>query len=211
MFHKLLKLLCVWRYPRYAGDLFRRYFFSTVLRGRGVIVGEQVVWYGQPILSRIRGSTMKIGSKCRICSRSSDTALGVNHPVIIRTLTPKARITIGDGVRMSGTTVCAASTVEIGSRCVIGANVTIVDTDFHSLDPAMRSSANDATHAMAKAVSIGNDVFLGVNSIILKGVTVGHGAVIGAGSVVSSDVPPFAIFAGNPARQIGSVEKHRQP
>jgi acetyltransferase-like isoleucine patch superfamily enzyme len=123
----------------------------------------------------------------------------VNHPVVIRTLASGAAIVMGDGVRMSGTTICAASRVVIGRRCVIGANVTIADTDFHSLDSSVRSSPNDAQQARTKPVEIGEDVFIGGGSYILKGVTVGHRAVIGAGSVVTRSVPDDAIVAGNPA------------
>ena len=103
---------------------------------------------------------------------------------------------------MSGTTICAAERVVVGDRCVIGANVTIVDTDFHSLDPTIRSSPDDARMAKVKPVIIGNDVFIGGGSYILKGVTVGDGAVIGAASVVTRDVTAGAIVAGNPARPV---------
>lgn len=140
-------------------------------------------------------------------SRSSHTALGVNHPVILRTLMPGAVLRIGSGVRMSGTTVCAAEYVAIGDRCLFGANVTVADTDFHSLDPVTRSSpAEDAKHASHKPVEIEDDVFIGNASIILKGVRISKGAVIGAGSVVTKDVPAMTIVAGNPAKPIGSVE-----
>jgi acetyltransferase-like isoleucine patch superfamily enzyme len=107
---------------------------------------------------------------------------------------------------MSGTTICAAVRVVIGDRCKIGANVTIVDTDFHSLDPSIRSSSEDARSAKAKPVEIGNDVFIGGGCYILKGVKIGDRAVIGAASVVTHDVPPDMIVAGNPAREVARLE-----
>jgi len=110
---------------------------------------------------------------------------------------------------MSGTTICAARSVIIGDRCVIGANATIVDTDFHSIDPLDRASQVDADLASCREVLIGDDVFIGGGSYILKGVRIGNGAVIGAGSVVTKDVPPLAIVAGNPARVVGTVQKRR--
>jgi len=97
--------------------------------------------------------------------------------------------------------------VAIGDRCVIGANATIVDTDFHSIDPANRSSQDDADLASCREVWIGDDVFVGGGSFILKGVRVGSGAVIGAGSVVTKDVPAMAIVGGNPARVVGAVQQ----
>jgi acetyltransferase-like isoleucine patch superfamily enzyme len=73
------------------------------------------------------------------------------------------------------------------------------------LDAALRSSPADASHAATSPVTIGSDVFIGGRSIILKGVQIGQGAVIGAGSIVTKDVPEWNIVAGNPARSVGSV------
>jgi len=175
-------------------------------RSRGIVLGTKIVWLGMPIITTIKGASLSIGDQSVLCSRSTQTALGVNHSVVIRTLNPDAIIMIGSKVRMSGTSICAATKIIIGDRCVIGANATIVDTDFHSLDPIMRSSHDDAKHAISKPVIIGNDVFIGSNSTILKGVTIGDGAIIGAGSVVTIDVPNGVIAAGNPAKLIGQIE-----
>jgi len=156
-------------------------------------------------MTTVKGSSLSIGDQSLICSRSTQTALGVNHPVVIRTLTTDAVITIGSKVRMSGTTICAAKKIIIGDRCVIGANATIVDTDFHSLNPSIRSSPDDSRHAISKPVIIESDVFIGGNSTILKGVCIGFGAIIGSNSVVTKDVPAGVIAAGNPAKFIGQV------
>ena len=197
--------LSLHRYPRYCSDVCLRLLLPVLLRQRGIETGRGIAWHGWPILTCCAGSTMSIGEACRICSRCADTALGVNHPVVLRTLTIGAVLTIGKGVRMSGTTICAKQRVVIGDRCVIGANATIVDTDFHALDPLVRSSPEDATYARVKPVEIGDDVFIGGGSFILKGTRIGNTAVIGAGSVVTGIVPPGSIYAGNPARQVGVV------
>lgn len=78
------------------------------------------------------------------------------------------------------------------------------DTDFHSLDPLKRATVPDPDVARAPIV-IGDDVFIGGHVIILKGVRVGDGAVIGAGSVVTKDVPAREIWAGNPAKYIKTI------
>jgi acetyltransferase-like isoleucine patch superfamily enzyme len=80
----------------------------------------------------------------------------------------------------------------IGERCSIGWDVWITDTDYHRL--------NDGEDIAP--VSIGDEVWIGAKSMILKGVTVGKGAVIAAGSVVTKDVPERALVAGNPATVI---------
>jgi len=198
-------VLSVHKYPRYLADIYVEVRLLPVWRPRGLRLGSGISWYGLPIVSLAQGTVISIGDGCAICSRSSQTALGVNHPVVLRTLRPEAELRIGAGVRMSGTTICAAKRVTIGDRCVIGANVTIVDTDFHSLDAVTRSSPEDASVALAKEVVIGDDVFIGVGSYILKGVSIGAHAVIGAASVVTKDVPADTNVAGNPARPVGAT------
>jgi acetyltransferase-like isoleucine patch superfamily enzyme len=201
----LRRLISFHKYPRYLVDLYVNLILQRFWRFQGVMLGSGITWNGKPIISKVGGSSITIGDGCMICSRSSQTALGVNHPVILSTLRPDAKLQIGSQVRMSGTTICAAECVTIGDRCVIGANATIVDTDFHSLDPVIRSSKDDDRFACRKPVLIGNDVFIGGNSIILKGVKVGNGAVIGAGSIVSRSVPDRTIVVGNPAHPIAEV------
>ncbi len=110
------------------------------------------------------------------------------------TVTFGARSHFNNGV----TIVSEGPGIAIGSRCVIGPAVHVYDSDFHALDPAAR-----ATEAPRReAVHIADDVFLGSNAIILKGVTIGAGSVVGAGAVVAADVPAGAVVAGNPARVV---------
>lgn len=208
---QLHRFLVFHSYLRYLMDFYIRHVQQTRWRRQGIRIGREIIWLGMPILTRIQGSAIEIGDRCLICSRSSQTALGVSHPVVLRTLRPTARLQIGAGVRMSGTTICAAKQVTIGDRCVIGTDVIISDTDFHALDPAIRSSASDANCAACSPVTIEPDVFIGGRSIILKGVQIGQRAVIGAGSVVTFAVPPGVIVAGNPARVIGSVADKLYP
>ncbi len=210
MIFKFLKvfkyIISIHKYPRYLEYFYTRFFLQTLWRIQGVNIENGIAWLGVPIVEQIKGSTISIGKGSLICSRSHQTALGVNHPVVLRTLKPGSELLIGSWVRMSGTTVCAAEKVIIGNRCVIGANATIVDTDFHSLNPSVRSSPNDDQMALHSPVEIGDDVFIGGGSFILKGVKIGNGAVIGAGSVVTKNVPELGIVAGNPAKLIGRVE-----
>jgi acetyltransferase-like isoleucine patch superfamily enzyme len=139
-----------------------------------------------------------------LISVSFATALGVTHPVVLRTLAPEAKIKIGARVGISGGTICAAKLVLIGEGTLLGANVTIADTDFHSLNSGRRASKNDEDAGVA-AVTIGKNVFIGTNAIILKGVTIGDNTVIGAGSVVTKSIPPNVVAAGNPCRTIKTL------
>jgi len=205
VFRLAVRILKVHCYPRLFVDRCLAPLLVLWLRQKGLEVAAKVSFAGLPIISLTPGSHILIGEACRLISRSENTALGVNHPMILRTLRRGAEIRLEAGIRASGLTIGAAESVILGGRCVIGANVTIVDTDFHSLDPAMRSSREDAASAESRPVKIGPDVFIGAGAYILKGVTVEAEAVIGAGSVVTQNVANKTVVAGNPARYIGRV------
>lgn len=116
-----------------------------------------------------------------------------------------AVLTIGDNVGMSQAALICHKSITIGNNVKIGGGVCIYDTDFHSLDPVIRRSSEDLKNRAEKPVVIGNDVFIGAKSIILKGVTIGENSVIGAGSVVTKSVSANQIWAGNPAKFIRSI------
>lgn len=112
-------------------------------------------------------------------------------------------ICIGNHVGLSNTAICSSEAVTIEDYTCIGAGCKIYDTDFHSTDAQYRLSGN--TNVKTGPVLIKERAFIGGHSIILKGVTIGKEAVIGAGSVVTCNVPDGEIWAGNPARFINRV------
>jgi len=178
-----------------------RFWVPLWLRSLGLDLQGSVHFIGLPIVSLFQGSQIQIGAGSRLCSRSFGTALGITHPLVLRTLTSQAKISIGERVGISGGSICSAKKIQIGKGCLIGADVLIADTDFHPLRPSERHDSHKA-FAEAKPVRIMENVFIGARVIILKGVTIGVGSVIGAGSVVTQDVPAGCIAAGNPCRVI---------
>jgi len=189
---KALKLFVVKLIFSIKEFIYKRYFKQVIWGG--------TVFYGKPIISTFKNSNITIGNNVVLCSTSKDTALGVNHPVILRTLSKDAKLTIGDDTGISGATICAQTSVSIGNGCLLGANVTIMDTDFHPIKSLDRRY--DKENITTKKVLIKDNVFIGCNSIILKGVTIGKNSVIAAGSVVSNSIPDNVIAGGNPAKVI---------
>jgi acetyltransferase-like isoleucine patch superfamily enzyme len=115
-----------------------------------------------------------------------------------------AKLSIKENTGFSGVSIFCETSIEIGSFCNFGGNVSIWDTDFHPLDYRLRREGLEGTKSTS--IQIGDDVFVGANSIILKGVAIGDRAIIGAGSVVTKNIPANEIWAGNPARFIRKID-----
>lgn len=109
------------------------------------------------------------------------------------------------GLRWLYQIVLCTNSITIGNNVMIGYCCKIWDTDFHSLDAQTRvDTPNDNFNT--KPIRIGNDIFIGGFSIILKGTQIGNNSIIGAGSVVSGTIPPGEIWAGNPAKFIKKIK-----
>jgi len=166
----------------------------------GIPWGRGWRFYGVPIIQKHRHSTMSFGSGLQLRSALRSNPLAPNHPVILATWGEGALLEVGDNLAMTGGTLCAAERIAIGNNVAIGANTIVMDTDFHPLDAALRRL--EPSRGATRPVVIEDDVFIGVNCLILKGVTIRRGSVIGAGSVVTGSVPPHVVAAGNPARVV---------
>ena len=175
------------------------------LRWNGVIVNGEANLISVPRIQMSNGSKIVFGNNVTLQSNADLNPSGIVHPCRLATLCAGAEIIVGDESGMSGVTICCARSVRIGKYVGLGANVSVYDTDFHPTNPWHRRF-DDGKHTGVKSIVIGDYVWIGANSIILKGVRIGYGAVIGAGSVVTKDVPPLTIYAGNPARYVKDVD-----
>ena len=117
---------------------------------------------------------------------------GINHPCIIQTGKPDAKIIIGNHCGFSGVSIVADKEVIIEDYVTVGANAIIGDCDDHS----------EIYASEPRPVHICNHAWIGMNATIMKGVTIGEYAIVGAGAIVTKDVPPRAIVAGIPAKII---------
>jgi acetyltransferase-like isoleucine patch superfamily enzyme len=108
---------------------------------------------------------------------------------------------IGEHVFINyGCSIGANELVRIGARCSLGPHVMIMDNDFHRLEPERPDE-----RAESKPIILEENVWLGARVIVLKGVTIGAGSAVGAGSVVTRDFPPRSLAVGLPARVVRSL------
>lgn len=161
---------------------------------------------GLPIIKKHRNSKIVIGKGVTLISKSQANVAGINHPVILSTLAEGAVIRIADGCGLSGSTICSAKLVELSKNAGLGANSHIYDTDFHQVS-SFGQKPDDVLDAKSALVTIGENVWIGANVLILKGVRIGDNAVIGAGSVIREDIPTKALVFGNPAKVIKIINK----
>jgi acetyltransferase-like isoleucine patch superfamily enzyme len=116
-----------------------------------------------------------------------------------------AEIVIGDYCLISpGVRISAAKSIRIGNNCMFAANVIISDSDWHGIYNRIRP------FRCTKPVTIENNVWLGERVIVNKGVAIGENSVVGAGSVVTKNIPPNSVAAGNPARVIKTINPNRR-
>lgn len=178
------------------------------LKGRlfGVPIGKRIRCYGTVHLFRNPKSLISIGNDVSIVSSSKRcTSSSLFSPTKLRTLSPTARIVIDDFASMNGTAIVARSkTVRIGKGTMIAPNCVIMDSDFHTVWPPENRIMNPAFE-MDGDVLIGNNVWLGSQVMILKGVKIGDNSVICSGSVVSHDIPANVLAGGIPAKVIKSL------
>lgn len=159
-------------------------FFYVALVG--VKVGKGFKFYGLPKFYRYRGSRITIGDRFEDRNLWYTNPLGINHPTIICTWSKNAHIKIGNDVGISGGSIVAAEKIEIGDGTIIGANSTIIDTDFHPIISSQRRYA--INNIRSRSVVIGKNVFIGMNCIILRGSVIPNDSVIPAGSIVRSNL-----------------------
>jgi len=150
---------------------------------------------------RNKGS-IKLGTGIHINSSLISNPIGGSTKTCLATYSKEAKLIIGNRVFLSNAAIIANKEIVIDDDVYIGASVKIYDTDFHSLYSEQRLLGSNDPDIQSKPVHIKRAVFIGAHSIVLKGVTIGEGAVIGAGSVVTKDVGDYEIWGGNPARFI---------
>lgn len=157
----------------------------------GVKRGRNVSFNGKTRIERFKHSVIEIGDGVTFNAHPLHNQLCCSYNVV-QTITDFAEIHIGNNCGFSGVRIKSEVGIFIGNNVTVGANSLIMDRDGH----------REILGTQPAPVHIGDNVFIGMDCRILKGVTIGEGAIIGAGSIVNKDIPAHAIAAGVPCKVV---------
>ena len=166
--------------------IFWSIFVKIHLKLLGVKIGKNVTFLGFPIIDLGKNSEIILMDDVTLCSDSRFTQLGINHPVVLKT-SKNAKLIIGKDTGISGSSIYANKKIEIGSECLIGADVKIFDTNFHSLKALNRRHNKNQEDINSKEIIIENNCFIGTGAMILKGSFIKKDSVIPARAVVREE------------------------
>lgn len=166
--------------------------------GRAIVQG-QVRIIGRPILNiDVAGGRLVIGNNVTLNSYNFDYHANMFAGVKIFIEGSNSEIRIGDDTRIHGSCLHARKKITIGKRCLIAANCNIIDSNGHEsllANPEQRFTSVDEP----REIIIEDDVWIGMNAVILPGTVIGRGSIVSANSVVKMVVPPKSMVCGNPA------------
>lgn len=162
---------------------------------------------------RFKRKCKKVGSDLRLygsCVFTGGGAIIIGNSVMIKSAKHKpvefyvaenASVSIGDGTFINrGTHLSCSEAIKIGRNCLIGDDCVLIDNDYHAIGGGQAKSA---------PIVLEDGVWLAIKVIVLRGVTIGEGSIIGAGSVVTRSIPPYTFAAGAPARVIRKIDVHK--
>lgn len=165
--------------------------------------GRRGLFDGPTIIRTNRAGQITVGNNVAFVSNIRRNMVGLSQPTILD-VSRDGEISIGDDSGFSSVVMSSKSSIRVGSRVKVGGNVRIFDHDFHASDATVRNGPADAQNVRSAPVEIDDDVFIGANSVLLKGTHIGKHSIVAAGSVVFGlDIPPDSLVKGNPAIVVG--------
>jgi acetyltransferase-like isoleucine patch superfamily enzyme len=186
-------------------------FWSLVARARlrlhGASVGRHLRVRGPLRFYCHPNGRVRIGDDCRVQSGFAGNPVGGASRMAIW-VGPGGSLDVGDRVGLSNSTIVCMDAVSIGDDVYLGGGSSVYDTNFHSMDAEQRSRPRNLGVRTAP-VAIRRHAFVGGHTLVLKGVTIGEAAVVGAGSVVRASVPAGEVWAGNPAHRLRAARARR--
>lgn len=198
----LYQRICVFGIPRWKGFFwlwFYRQIYPNLKLGKNIRCwGRVMIWLG-------KGSSLQIGDGGWIVSDNVRAGIALHSPCKFRAC-DGAEIILGKRIALNGVSISSRKKIVIEDGTIIAPNVIIMDTDFHKAWPPEERSLG-LGQENDRAVHIGKNVWIGMNSLILKGVTIGDNAIVAAGSVVTRSVPANTLVAGVPARMVRELKE----
>jgi acetyltransferase-like isoleucine patch superfamily enzyme len=150
-------------------------------------------------------SRISIGHNLHMVSDYRRAGITLHAPCQFTTM-GNGEILIGNDVQINGAAITSKKRVRIGDGTLIAPNCIIVDSDFHAPWPPENRRVS-STSGLDEEVSIGNNVWLGLNVVVLKGVVIGDNSIIGAGSVVANNIAANVVAVGNPAKMVKPLKQ----
>jgi len=181
----LIKIMLIFKLISLALNLLKTRFYLLKCNKRGKIV---LCWGRPKIINR---GNIEIGNLVRIIS-------SINRVLI--DVAKEGSLIIGDNCRINGANISVTTKVSIGNNCRIAPHTIIMDGDHHDVSQRL-------IKGKTKEIIIEDDVWLATRTMVLKGVTIGKGAVVASGAVVTKNVEPYTLVAGVPARLIKKIDK----
>lgn len=178
-------------------------FYRVMLALKRVTWPARIKIRGYPAIITIKGTRLHLGEGVVLNSAGRRYHAHMHSPLKLLLDRPGAEIIIGGATRLNGACLHAGQSIRIGKRCLLASGVQVIDSNAHRLcmtAPEQRIQSVDA----CRPVVIGDDVWIGMNSIILPGTVIGSGCVIGAGCVVSGDIPAGSIVRQAPLQISGA-------
>ena len=176
---------------------------NLVLKKNGVVYSQSLKISGR--INIFNGGEIIIHDNVRIRSGFEYVVLGGYDKAKLYTGSD-GKIELCEKAGISGSVICAMNSIYVGPYVNIGAGCLITDSNHHSISFSNRCLSAKDTDIHSKPIRIEEGVFIGANSVILGGVTIGKHSIVGAGSVVRKSIPENEIWAGNPASFVKMVE-----
>lgn len=196
---KIILRLRAWRLKTL--ELYSNFRMGIELSIKKIKYGKNVRFWSTMYVVRYPESSISIGDNCGFRSDKNSNMIGVNRKCMLSTHSKTASISIGNNCGFSGTVLGAKERIVIGNDVLCGANTLITDFDWHGILPHERKTSSGDS----RPIIIGNNVFIGYGTLVLKGVTIGDNSVIGANSVVTRDIPANVIAGGNPCKVLKNL------
>lgn len=183
-----------------------RNIFLRLLFIKTWLFNRHITFKGWAIVYSFPGCSIQIGKGTSLYSSFSSNMLGLYQRCIL-VARYGGKIEIGENCGISGSTIYAWDSIKIGDYTRVGVNCKIIDNDFHPIELKYRHKGLNEQYTRRTPIVIGNDCFIGMNSIILKGTTLGNNVIVGAGSVVHGSFPDNCVIAGNPAKIVKQLSE----